>query len=145
MKLSPHFTLEEAMTSSTAIRLGINNTPPQEIIDRMILAAEGMEKIRTLLCQPIHIDSWYRCPQLNAAVGGAKTSAHMEGWAVDFICTPYGTPLDIIRMIMSSPIKFDQLIYEGRWVHVSFKETLRQQVLSAHFTSAGTTYVPFKE
>jgi len=146
VNLSPHFTLEEAVFSSTALRLGINNTPSQDIIARMVLAAEGMEKVRSLLLgHPIHIDSWYRCPQLNSAIGGAKTSAHMEGAAVDFTCTQYGSPHSIVKMIMSSPIKFDQLIYEGRWVHISFKETLRQQVLSAQFTIAGTVYVPFKE
>jgi hypothetical protein len=74
-----------------------------------------------------------------SAVGGTVFSAHTQGWAVDFLCKPL-TPEYIVQMIDTSKVEFDQLIHEGTWVHISFAPTLRQQVLIAHFSAAGTTY-----
>lgn len=141
MNLSEHFTLEELVFSSTAARLGINNSANGDIITALTIAAIGMEQVRSLLGNnPIHVDSGYRCPALNKAVGGASNSAHMQGYAVDFFCAEFGTPIDIITAIMASAIAFDQLIQEGTWVHISFAPTMRHQVLTAHFNATGTTY-----
>lgn len=140
-QISTHFTLEEAVFSSTAQRLGIDNTPSTQIEDNIRDAAGGMEQVRDLLDSPVHVDSWYRCAKLNAAVHGAKDSAHMQGYAVDFMCPAFGTPLEIVDAIMHSSIEFDQCIQEGTWVHISFAPALRRQVLTAHFnTNGGTTY-----
>ena len=140
MQLSEHFSLDELTASTTAVRLGIDNTAPPEVVEALKVAAAGLEQVRTLLGRPMHIDSGYRCPQLNAAVRGAKNSAHMSGFAADFVCPDFGSPIEIVHAIQASPIPFDLLIQEGTWVHISFAPNLRRQVLTAHFGPAGTTY-----
>jgi zinc D-Ala-D-Ala carboxypeptidase len=140
MTLSPHFTLEELTFSSTAVRLGIDNTPSEEIVAHLKVAAEGMEQVRAMLGSAVHVDSGYRCDILNAAVRGSKTSAHVLGYAVDFTCPAFGTPLEIVHLIEKSTIAFDQCIQEGAWVHISFDPQMRRQVLTAHFDNGKATY-----
>lgn len=142
MNLSEHFTLEEGQFSSTAVRLCLSNTPDQGAVESMQQAAIGMELVRHALGdKPLHVDSWYRCPALNRAVGGAANSAHMYGWAVDFICPAFGTPYQVVNALVArSELRFDQLIQEGNWVHISFDPKYRRQILTAHFGPGGTTY-----
>lgn len=140
MQLSDHFTLEELTFSSTAQRLGIDNTPAPEIAAHLTTLAAGLEKVRALLGGPMRIDSGYRCPALNTAVGGAKASAHLEGYAADFVCPSFGTPLQIVKAIEASDIQFDKCIQEGTWVHISFAPDARRILLTAHFGPNGTTY-----
>ena len=140
MNLSEHFTLDEMIFSSTAQRLNIDNSPPLEVITHLTVAAIGMEKVRTLLANPIRVNSGYRCPELNKAVGGSKTSAHMTGYAVDFVCQKFGSPIQVVKAIAGSSIVFDQCIQEGSWVHISFDPRARRQLLTAHFGQGGTTY-----
>lgn len=140
MKVSAHFTTEEVEFSSTALRLGIKNTLPVGLMTNVCNAAKGMEEVRALLGHPIHVDSWYRCPELNHSVGGASQSAHMEGFAVDFICPEFGTPLDICKAITASPIKYSKVIQEGKWVHISFKPPLNCEQMTAHFKDGVPTY-----
>lgn len=140
MNLSEHFTLEEMLFSDTAQRLNIDNSPPLEVIAHLTVAANGMEKVRALLGYPIRVNSGYRCPDLNKAVGGSKTSAHMTGYAVDFVCPKFGAPIQIVKAIAGSSIVFDQCIQEGTWVHISFDPRARRQLLTAHFGAGGTTY-----
>lgn len=139
MKLSEHFTLEEAIHSETATRNGLDNTPTPAIIENMTKAAVGMEGIRALLGVPVLVSSWYRSPEVNRAVRSSTTSAHLLGWAVDFIAPQFGSPRDICKRLLLAKIPFDQLIFEGTWVHVSFAPAMRNQVLTAHF-GATTTY-----
>jgi hypothetical protein len=132
MQLTPHFNLDELTVSQTAARRGIDNDPPDAVVERLRKTCAGLEQVRALLGHPIFISSGYRSPELNAAIGGSDRSAHTQGWAADFICPAYGTPPDIVREIAGSGIKFDQLIEEfGRWVHISFDPRGRQQVLRA--------------
>lgn len=138
--MSKHFPPTELTFSSTAQRLGLVNTPPAAIAAVLADTADRMEQVREQLGYPIHIDSGYRCPELNRAVGGAGNSAHMAGTAVDFTCTAFGTPLEIVKAIAASAIKFDQLIQEGAWVHISFAPAMRRQILTAHFVAGRTTY-----
>lgn len=141
MQLTTHFSMDELTASSIALRLCINNQPIPNVQANMLVLAEGLEAVRNLLGgQPMHIDSAYRCEALNRAVGGAKDSAHEQGFAADFICPTVGKPIDIVRLIAQSRIDFDQLIQEGTWVHISFAPTLRRQVLTAIFGPGGTTY-----
>ena len=142
MKLSPHFTLEEMTDSYEATRLGIDNSAPSRVMPNLRALAAGMEGVRALLGKPIHINSGYRCAALNAAIGGSKTSAHLKGFAADFICPAFGTPTDIVHRIQTSGVRFDQCILEGTWVHLSFDPRMRQQYLTAHFGPSGTTYTP---
>jgi len=133
MNLSDHFSLEEATHSDTATRLGISNQPNAQQLENMKVAAIGMEKIRELLASPINVNSWIRLPEVNVAVGGSKVSSHMDGWAIDFTCKGFGTPLEVCKAIEKSNIKFDQMIYEfgdKGWTHISFAPEMRQQKLT---------------
>lgn len=140
MNLTEHFTLTELVHSSTAVRLGIDNTPTEEIIVHLRVLAQGLERVRAVLGHPIHIDSGYRCDILNAAVRGSKNSAHMQGYAADFTCPAFGTPLEIVRVIVGSGIAFDQCIQEGTWVHISFDPRMRKDVRTAHFRNGEVSY-----
>lgn len=140
MMLSPHFSLDELTRSSTAVRLGIDNTPSDEIVSHLDALAAGLEEVRQLLGFPMLIDSGYRCAALNAAVRGSAHSAHMYGYAADFTCPGFGTPLEIVRAIQASDIEFDQCIQEGTWVHISFDPRMRREVLTAHFEGGKVSY-----
>lgn len=138
MKLSEHFHLDEFTFSQTAIRKAIPNIPSPHIIGNLKEVADGMEKVRELLGnKPISITSGYRSKKLNEAVGGAKTSAHMLGYACDFICPSYGKPVDLVRKIAASNLEFDQCICEGTWVHISFAPEMRKKVMTALFDGNG--------
>jgi zinc D-Ala-D-Ala carboxypeptidase len=123
IRLSTHFTLEEAIRSDTADRLGIPNNPPSSVIITMRQTAMEMEMVRSVIGgQPIAISSWYRSLPLNRALRSSDNSQHVKGEAVDFRSTNFGTPLDICVAIITNKesIPFDQLILEHTWVHVSF-------------------------
>ena len=132
-RLTPHFTLEEFTFSQTAARKGIDNTPHEGILDNLCILANGMEDVRNLLNAPIHVSSGYRCPELNDLLGSKRTSQHTKGLACDFTSNAYGSPQIIFADIISSDIRYDQLILEfDRWIHISFVEdggTPRKQAL----------------
>jgi zinc D-Ala-D-Ala carboxypeptidase len=123
-KLTEHFTLEEFTDSQTAARKGIHNVPPagSQELKNIRLTAETLEQVRTLLGdKPILVSSGYRSPQVNAAVGGSKSSAHMSGLAVDFSCPGFGTPRAICKKLEPhmKALRVDQLIHEfDTWVHL---------------------------
>lgn len=129
MKLSEHFSLEEFTASDTAAARHINNTPPPECIINLTKLAMELENVRALLGFPITISSGFRCPDLNAAVGGVPNSDHVRGLAADFVCPDFGTALEIAQAIAATavlpdpPIRIGQLIYEKPkklpWVHFS--------------------------
>lgn len=130
-QLSENFSLEEFTVSQTAARRGLRNTPGPAALARLKNTAAGMEKVRDILGGvPVHINSGYRAPAVNAAVGGSKTSDHMRGDAADFIAPKFGTPLAICHAIVRAGLRFDQLIEEGTWVHISFGPRMRGQVLT---------------
>ena len=140
-KLSEHFTLEELTFSATAQRKQIDNKPPAEVLDNMKRLAAGLEEVRAALGnKPMRINSGYRSPKLNRAVGGARLSAHMAGYAADFVCPDFGSPLKIVKALAATGIQFDKLIQEGTWVHISFAPEARRQLLTAHFGPNGTSY-----
>jgi uncharacterized protein YcbK (DUF882 family) len=131
VQLSNHFTLEELTRSETAARRGLDNTPDAETIENLKLLAAGLEEIRELLGKPMQITSGYRSLKVNSAVGSKPTSAHVKGFAADFICPEYGSVSDVCRAIRDSGIAYDQLIHEfGSWVHVSFSPELRHMALT---------------
>lgn len=125
--LSVHFSLSEM--TITQVR-DVDNTPSKEIILNLTDTAEHMELIRSYLNHPIIVSSGYRSPEVNKRIGGAKDSAHMRGFAVDFIAPKFGTPLEVCHAIKDSGIKLDCLIQEGSWVHCSFKPPMRNLVLT---------------
>jgi zinc D-Ala-D-Ala carboxypeptidase len=123
-KLTEHFALEEFTDSQTAARQGINNVPPASSQERKNIqrTAEVMEDVRSILGhKPILISSGYRSPQVNAAVGGSKTSAHMSGLAADFTCPGYGKPIAVCKKLHPhmKELGIDQLIHEyDTWIHL---------------------------
>ena len=141
MMLTPHFSLAELTFSATAQRRQIDNSPPPSVLRNLNQLAVGLEDVRAALDGlPIRINSGYRCPALNRIVGGARLSAHLDGWAADFVCPDFGSPLEIVRALAKSDITFDKLIQEVTWVHISFAPEGRRQLLTAHFGVGGTTY-----
>jgi hypothetical protein len=120
MQLTPHFTLEELCFSQEAVRTGLDNTPPPDVVANLLRLAKMLEKVRALLKKPIHISSGYRSPALNARIGGSPKSAHMDGRAADFICPEFGTPYVVAKKIAAARLGYDQMIHEyGRWVHIA--------------------------
>jgi len=139
-QLSTYFTLEELTRSDVATRKGLDNTPAADILPNLTELAQALDKVRDLLGVPIHINSAYRSPKVNAAVGGSSTSAHMSGQAADFTAPEFGTPQEIAIEIAASDIEFDQLIFEGSWVHFGIRGDMRRQILTAHFSGGKATY-----
>ncbi len=132
-KLSEHFSLGEFITSQTASRKGIDNTPSPEVVERLRkLCTDILEPARAAL-GPMRISSGFRCEKLNVAIGGSKTSAHCKGYAADII------PLQVSRREFAKWVKdhcnFDQIILEfgtlenPDWIHVSNEPRFRKQVL----------------
>ncbi len=145
MDLSEHFTYEELTRSSYAIRAGIDNTPPANLLPNLALLASGLERVRAVLAMPIHVDSGYRCPAVNAGVGGRlhPPSEHTLGLAADIICPAFGTPRQIAEALIArqADVRFSKLIQEGDWLHVAFVPDGPQgQVLTAHFGVGPVNY-----
>ena len=125
-QLTPHFHLAEFTASETALRRGIDNTPPQHVVERLCEVALVLENIRFFLKAPIIITSGYRSPKLNRAVRGARGSHHMDGYAVDFIAPLYGDHVRVAHRCWASLYqRWDQLILEPGWVHLSLHPRLR--------------------
>lgn len=144
MKLTEHFTLEELTRSSVASARGIDNTPPQEIVPRLVLVAEMLERIRSTLAVPIVVTSGYRCPELNTAVGSRTTSDHPQGHAADILAPGFGTPTEVARLLapLADTLSIGQIILEGvggkQWVHVSTHTPDRAINRVITVTDAGT-------
>lgn len=139
--LTTHFSLAEMIASQTAARLGIDNTPPPDIIKNLRRTATMLEEIRQILGCPIIVSSGYRCQALNKAVKGSKNSAHMVGLAADFTAPGFGNPFQVAKKIAAWGVEYDQLIHEfGTWVHVGLGDgPPRRQALSIF---SGTGYLP---
>jgi hypothetical protein len=131
LKLSDHFTLEEAVASQEATRRGIDNDPSVAMLPNMRAQAAMMERIRAFLMAstgrevPIIITSWFRCLQLNRALGSDDTSAHVTGDACDWRAPSMGSPTEICRMLAPAvnELGIGQLINEypdrAGWIHTS--------------------------
>lgn len=125
MQLTKNFTLAELVASSKARQLGIDNTPPPDLVPRLVLTAQMLQAVRDKLGVAITVTSGYRCRQLNQAVGGVTSSDHTQGHAADIVAPGYGTPTQIARTLapLVSVLGIGQLILEGvkgkQWVHLS--------------------------
>lgn len=147
-KISDHISYREAVRSTTADRLGIENKPGgYELVHMEIIAERIFEPLREWVGGPIRINSFYRGPKLNKAIGGSKRSQHMEGRAMDLDDT-YGhkTNAEMFNYIKQN-LDFDQLIWEfgtdenPNWIHVSYvsEDSNRQRCLKAYKDSDNKT------
>ena len=141
MKLSSHFSLAELTHSNTGARLGISNNPPVAIVTRLRRTAALMERVREICGgRPVTVFSGYRGPKLNVAVGGSKTSSHMDGDAVDFKIVGLSIT-ETVTLLRNGGLEFDQVIDEfNSWVHIGFGPRNRQQVISARKVRGKTVY-----
>lgn len=130
--MAEFFTRSELTYSEVAKERGIDNTPTPEALAALdALMWNVLDPIRRMWGKPIIVNSGYRCPKLNAAVGGSATSQHMKGEAADITA---GDPIKnkkLFDMIAQSAIPFDQLIDEKnyRWIHVSYRPNGRRNIL----------------
>lgn len=151
MNVSPNFSLKELTDSPTARKLGIDNTPTAEHLQNMRFVCENiLEKVRAHFGKPVQVNSSYRCPALNKAIGGSTTSQHVNGEAVDFEIP--GISNKVVADYVSENLDFDQVILEffnpaegpnSGWVHVSSKKAgNRKQKLVALKDGTKTVYKP---
>ena len=149
MRLSKNFTLQEFTKSQTALRMGIDNTPEGEHLEAAKALFENVVQPVRENFGPTVINSGYRGPALNEAVGGSSKSQHCKGEAVDIECPGTGN-YDVAKWIEDN-LDFDQLILEfytpgipdSGWVHVSYKsEGNRKQSLTAMKEDGKTVYKP---
>ena len=141
--VTEHFTLAEMLRSEAASRLGLDNIPESEAIIANIKKTCGaLELVRAYYNKPLIVLSCHRSPEVNQAVGGSKSSAHMKGLAADFRIP--GTPnIEICSAISALGIDFDQIIYEfgePGWVHLGLSDNPRGQILSAVKEGSHTVY-----
>lgn len=147
MKLTEHFSWSEATAThqrDPATGLLLPNEPGPAETAALLYAFTQLERVRSLLEQPLHVHSAFRSREVNAAVGGSSDSQHMRGEAVDFV--PGNTQLRAaFQLIQRSSIPYDQLIEEaGSWLHISFvarrprRQALTMRVVNgrAHYEAA---------
>lgn len=152
MRLSPSFTLAELSRSEAAARRGIDNTPPPNAIENLrALVLQVLQPLRDGLGRPLRVNSGYRGPSANRAVGGSRASQHLAGEAADIECAGVDTRR-LAQTVIDLSLPFDQLILEfhvvgepsSGWVHVSHKRggPQRGQVLRAVRLPGGVSYLP---
>jgi zinc D-Ala-D-Ala carboxypeptidase len=145
-QLSPHFTLEELTYSQVAARRGLDNAPHTSDLANLARLCETLlEPARLILGVPVHVDSGFRSPAVNGAVGGAPGSAHLVGRAADLL--PIGMSVhEAFDALRSDALPFDQLIFECQaWIHIAIAadgQEPRRQVLIASGYAGHWTYLP---
>lgn len=133
MKISENFELKEFTESSTAKLKGIANNPGiTEVKAIENLVTKLLQPLRGLYNKPMRINSGFRCPELNKAVGGVPTSQHVKGEAADVACEH---PAELVECLRRSGLDFDQCIQYSTFVHLSLKlsGSNRQQYLKGRY------------
>lgn len=116
-----HFTLSELKKSATADKLGINNNIPLSIIPNIeLLINQVLNPIAEYMDKPIFVNSGYRCPLLNKAVGGVAGSQHVLGQAADITTRSRENDL-IMEEYIEENLIFDQMIIYKNFIHISYK------------------------
>jgi zinc D-Ala-D-Ala carboxypeptidase len=148
--ISEHISEKEGTYSITAIRLGIENMPDEYARQNMEIIAERIfEPLREAACGPIKINSFYRSPELNKAIGGSERSQHCEGRAIDLDDTYGHMSNSQMFHFIKNKLDFDQLIWEfgndknPDWVHVSYvdEDYNRKRCLKAIRENGKTKYI----
>ena len=150
VRISKHITYKEGTRSSTALRLGIENVPNQYELQNMEMVAKHVfEPLREAVDAPIKINSFFRCEELNKAIGGSAKSQHCQGRAID-IDDVYGNVSNaFMYYYIKDNLNFDQLIWEfgtdasPDWVHVSYvdADSNRKRCLRAIRENGKTKYI----
>ena len=147
--ISKHISYKEGVYSTTAMRRGLDNTPDDDQLSNMeLIAKEVFEPLRSWVGGPIKINSFFRSPELNKAIGGSSKSQHCQGQAIDLDDT-FGraTNAEMYHFIKEH-LNFDQMIWEfgdddnPNWVHVSFvsEDENRNRCLKAYKEKGKTKY-----
>jgi len=149
--LTKNFTLEELTKSETALRFDLDNAPNDEQLANLVALCECiLQPVRDHFGKGVKINSGLRTPEVNAKVGGSKTSDHCKGMAAD-IEIPGVANADLAQFIVDSGMEFRQLILEfytpgipdSGWVHVSYNPAdNKKQVLTATKQNGKTVYLP---
>jgi len=150
VNLTANFTLSEMVKSETALRHDMDNTPGEaEIASLRLLCEKILQPVREHYGKGVKVNSGFRHPDVNAKVGGSKTSDHCKGQAAD-IEIPGVANADLALHIVDT-YKFTQVILEfytpgvpdSGWVHVSYDPAnLKNQVLTATKKDGKTVYLP---
>lgn len=151
MQLSKNFNLAELSRSEAAARLGFDNTPPAEAIENLkALCLNVLQPLRDAMGKPMRVNSGYRGPEANKAVGGSSTSQHCKGEAADIEFDGFDNK-KLAEKILEMKLPFDQIILEfykpgdpnSGWVHVSHKRGGKQrgEVLRAVTQNGKTAYL----
>ena len=149
--LTNNFSLQEMIKSETALRRDMDNTPhSDEVVQNLTtLCEQVLQPLRDAYGVGIKVNSGYRSPDVNAAVGGSRTSDHCKGQAAD-IEIPGVANADLAQYIADN-FHFTQLILEfytqgipdSGWVHVSYvADNLKRQVMTAVKQNGRTVYLP---
>ena len=148
-KISKHVSYKEGVYSITALRLGLDNEPSDDHLQNMKLLSEKIfEPLRMYVGSPIKINSFYRGPELNKAIGGSRKSQHCHGQAMDIDDTLNGFSNSTMFNWIQDNLDFDQMIWEfgdeynPDWVHISYvsPEKNRNRCLKAYREDGKTKY-----
>tara|TARA_R110000772_G_scaffold51719_8_gene118738 strand:- start:1549 stop:2010 length:462 start_codon:yes stop_codon:yes gene_type:complete len=148
MKLTANFSLEEMTKSSTALRLGIDNTPNDAQLSNLVALCESvLQPLRDHFDLPVTITSGFRCPELNTRIGGSPVSDHCRGCAADIEIAGVD---NLVLAEFLTGMTFRQLILEyysvgiqdSGWIHISYDiEDNKKQVLTATKVGGKTSYL----
>ena len=151
MKLTANFSLQEMTKSETALRFGLDNEPNDEQLANLVALCENvLQPVRDHFGKGVKVNSGLRTPEVNAKVGGSKTSDHCKGMAAD-VEIPGVANADLAQFILDSGMDFRQLILEfytpgipdSGWVHISYNPAdNKKQVLTATKQNGKTVYLP---
>lgn len=146
--LSEHFTIKELTYSDTAIRLGIDNSPTEQVLKNLQNVVQFiLEPVRNYFDKPIKINSGYRSEELCKVIGSKPTSQHTLGEAVDF--EVIGIPNQVASQWLVNNLDYDQCIleywnpdiYNSGWIHCSYKPLgNRKMYLKAYVSNGRTVY-----
>tara|TARA_Y100001973_G_C5183290_1_gene326222 strand:- start:1357 stop:1875 length:519 start_codon:yes stop_codon:yes gene_type:complete len=150
-KFSDHISWKEATGSATAKKLNIDNIPNDDQLDNMkTLAQEFFEPLRERCGQPIRINSFFRCQELNEAISGsATTSQHIKGQAIDLDATKGMTNKELF-CIIKNEFNFDKLIWEHgdnenpAWIHVSYNKHQNRKLVYQATRKPGKAYTTYQ-
>jgi zinc D-Ala-D-Ala carboxypeptidase len=136
IQISAHISINEATHTGT----GLPSVPDAETINRMVLVANKVfEPVRVHFNKPFRINSFFRSPKVNKAVGGVTSSQHVKGEAIDIHCEYI--PDKVVFDYIKANLVFDQVLLEPSWVHISYSSVKnRQQALYARKVNGKMVY-----